>query len=114
MKPVKSFTPLALWVLRIMIILLVYSISFPIIFHMKPAFNIAFIFHLLFMISGIFLFIGGFLRKHTMTLISSIALATLSFYKILDIFTLNFSYLWLLYGFSFATALLFLSIGNKK
>jgi hypothetical protein len=49
-----------------------------------------------------------------MTLISSIALATLSFYKILDIFTLNFSYLWLLYGFSFATALLFLSIGNKK
>jgi len=81
---------------------------------MKPAFNIAFIFHLLFLISGIFLFIGGFLRKHTMTLISSIALATLSFYKILDIFTLNFSYLWLLYGFSFATALLFLSVGNKK
>jgi hypothetical protein len=114
MKPIKAFTPIAMWTLRIVILLLVYTISFPIVFNTKPAFDIAFIFHLLFLIFGILIFIGGFLKKHTMTVIFSIAMAALSFYKILDIFSFNFSYLWLLYSFSFATSLLFLSIGNKK
>jgi hypothetical protein len=47
-------------------------------------------------------------------LISSIALATLSFYRILDIFTLNFSYLWLLYGFSLLLHYYILSVGIKN
>jgi hypothetical protein len=83
MKPVKSLKSLSLWVIRIVLLLLVYTISLPIILNTKPAFNIIFIFHLLFFICGILIFIGGFFRKHTITVISSIALAALSFYKII-------------------------------
>lgn len=90
MKPIKSGLVLAQWLLRItiMLFLLKYFLDDLKTFDFASK---SFYIGSAFVILGVMLFIGGFLSKPSMTIISGMIIALLSLYKIVLIFSGAFS-----------------------
>jgi hypothetical protein len=112
MNPWKSFTGLASWVMRIAITLVIFAHFF----NAFMGFNfqtLGFIIAAVFIVFGVLIFVGGFLSKHTLTVLSALVLLFLSALQAYWAFngvTSTFSF-WLLMC---AASLYFLSNGNKK
>jgi hypothetical protein len=111
MNPWKSFTILAAWLMRIAMMLIIFSYFFNIAMRLDLS-DYRFFIAALFLVFGLLLFVGGFLSRHTMTVVSALVLLILS---ILQAYW-NFSgvtsafALWLLMC---SCSLYFLSHGNK-
>ncbi|MEE0972835.1 MAG: hypothetical protein U0L34_01725 [Paludibacteraceae bacterium] len=84
MKPLKNLELASLWLLRIGIVFLfiaMYGKSID-----KWAFdNYRWIINMVYLLSSITLFIGGFLRKSTVTIIAGLLIAAISIYQIVPI-----------------------------
>lgn len=81
MKPLKSGTALAYWLLRIALFLFLFTIFYSEIgnfnFH-----NLESYFAVAFVALGALLFVGGFMAKPTLTVISGILITLLSSYSL--------------------------------
>jgi len=76
MKPIKSIGPLAAWMLRLGMLLMIVAIVNPII----QQFDVGRIQHIVsavLALFGILLFIGGFLKNSTLTMVSGIVIMIL-------------------------------------
>jgi len=113
MEPVRSLYALSTWLLRLAVLILVYIIFFVTL--RSPDVN-----HLPFWIAAGFalfsmlLFVGGFMKKSSMTVISALILAFGCTYKIVLHFAFNqggFIAIFLVLG---AISLFFFSNGNKQ
>ena len=116
MKPLKNLELAALWLLRIGIVFLFIAM------YGKTIDNWAFdnyrwIINMVYLLSSVSLFIGGFLRKSTVTIISGLIVALISIYQIVPIVADGnisffdptlFQYLTLV-----GLGMLFASVGNK-
>jgi hypothetical protein len=111
MNPWKSFTGLASWLLRIAMMLVIFT-SF---FNTFMTFNfqtLSFFIATAFVVFGVLLFVGGFLSKHSLTVVSALVLLILSViqaYWAFDGATPGFAQ-WLLMC---AASMFFVSNGNK-
>lgn len=84
MKPLKNLELISLWLLRIGIVFLFIAM------YGKSIDNWAFdnyrwIINMVYLLSSVSLFIGGFLRKSTTTIISGLTIALISIYQIVPI-----------------------------
>jgi hypothetical protein len=80
MKPIKSLTPVAEWLMRSGIVLFAVLYYFEIL-EIKNFKSVMFYISLGYILFAILLFIGGFLRKTPLTLISSLALILFTGYQ---------------------------------
>jgi len=79
MKPIKTLFPLSIWLMRLAVLFFVimsYWETFAFFNFKSVLFYVSFIF----ILSAIFLFIGGFLKKDRLTVISSIVLILVTGY----------------------------------
>lgn len=111
MNPWKRFTGLASWLMRIAMVFVIIASFFDtfMAFEVK---NLHFFIALAFLVFGALLFIGGFLSKHSLTVVSALILFGLSViqaYFTFEGITSTFAF-WLLTG---SVALYFVSNGNK-
>lgn len=77
MNPWKNFQGLAGWMMRITILLFIFAGFFP-AFMRFDVHNLHFFIALGFVIFGVMLFVGGFLSKQTLTVVSALVLFILS------------------------------------
>lgn len=85
MKPIKSLLPLAIWLMRIGLILFAYTHYFDTIKNFDYE-NLNFYVALLFCIFSALIFITGFVSKPTITVISGLVLAIISVYNLVKLF----------------------------
>ena len=84
MKPLKNLEIISLWLLRIGVVFLFIAMFG------KSVDNWAFdnyrwVINMVYLLSSILLFVGGFLRKSTLTIISGLIIAAISIYQIVPI-----------------------------
>jgi hypothetical protein len=81
MNPVKSFIPTSAWLLRTIALVMVYQKYFDtmITFSMKGLF---YFFSLAFVVFSVMLFIGGFINKHWMSIVSGFVICGMSLFLI--------------------------------
>ena len=113
MKPIKNFESISKWMLRIFLFLFILSYYYDIImtWNFKDVF---YLINVLYVVFAAFIVIGGFQRASTLTIVSSIVVSSLSFYKAYSVFSGSFLstsfYTFLLLG---AVSLFFVSKGNN-
>ncbi len=114
MRPVRSASGLAKWLLRIAL----FAYIFVLYFSTVKGFNfnyLDFYIGLIFLLFAALLVIGGFLRKHTLTVLSGLIILILSIVEMFRVFDGNMInpkfIMYLLIG---ALGLFFLSKGNKS
>lgn len=112
MKPLKNGLNFANWLMRISLIILVVVIFW------KGAtdFNLSskiFYISLAFVVFSILLFVGGFLSKPTLTVISGLILCSLSIYKIVQQFSGDMSNILANFIMIAAVGLYFACAGNN-
>ncbi len=112
MEQVKAFIPISAWALRIAILVLDYIIFFSAL--LTPDFKkINYLVAVGFTLFGILLFIGGFMKRGTLTIISSIFLIIGCGYEIVMHYGFgqgNFVAVFFVFG---AISLFFFANGNK-
>ncbi|MCF8332105.1 MAG: hypothetical protein K9H84_06605 [Bacteroidales bacterium] len=112
MKPAKSLFPVFLWIVRIAVVFAVYVRFIGLIRSFETdewSFYIAAAFGLF----AVLLLLGGFSRKHNLTIISGLIIAVLSVYQMIQLgFGIGQSMAF--YGLMTSIGLLFVSLGNKK
>lgn len=83
MKPVKALYPLAVWVMRIGLLLFAYDKYFKNFskFHLN---EIQFYISSVFLVAALIIAINGFIYKTTITILSAIAIAGISIYYIIE------------------------------
>lgn len=112
MKPVKNLFLLFLWLLRISILLAIYTRFFHIVKTMDFS-SVSFFISAAFSLFALLLFFGGFAKKHTLTILSGFILAALSIYQMVQLgFEINNNLSF--YGLLLSGSLLFVAVGNKK
>ncbi|MBQ2025883.1 MAG: hypothetical protein II215_05390 [Paludibacteraceae bacterium] len=84
MKPLKNLEIVSLWLLRIGIVFLFIAL------YGKQVDNLAFdnyrwVINMVYLLSSVLLFIGGFLRKSTLTIICGLLIAGISIYQMVPI-----------------------------
>lgn len=116
MKPLKNLELAAMWLLRIGIVFLFIAMFGKTIDNWAFD-NYRWIINMVYLLSSVSLFIGGFLRKSTVTIISGLIVALISIYQIVPIVADGnisffdptlFQYLTLA-----GLGMLFASVGNK-
>lgn len=112
MKPLKGIVPLAMWLMRIAILLFVYVAFFESInllnfkvleFYISAAFTLF----------SVLLLVGGFLKTSSLTVISALFLFILSIYKIVDISSGGLGLTLAMFGLFATISLFFMAAGNK-
>lgn len=112
MSPARSLFPLITWLLRLVILFVVYT-RFAGIIEAFQTSDLIFFIALAYALFALLLFFGGFLKKHTLTIVSGFFLAALSVYQMVRLgFEIgnNLSF----YALLATTGLLFVGLGNKK
>ncbi len=84
MKPLKNFETVSLWFIRIGIVFL-FIAMFGKQVDKWDFDNYRWIINMVYLCSSVLLFIGGFLRQSTLTIISGLILAGISVYQIVPI-----------------------------
>ncbi len=113
MDPVKAFYPLSGWLLRLAVLVIIYILFFVPL----KTFNLSsvdFYIAAAFTIFGILLFVGGFLNKSTLTVLSGLMLLLGCLYKIVMHYAFDKGNSIALYFVFAAIAMFFFSNGNKK
>lgn len=113
MEPVKAFYALSTWLLRVAVLVLVYMIFFVNLRSLN--FNsVDFWIAVGFALFAILLFIGGFMNKHGLTVISSLFLILGCAYKVVMHYAFHkgsFVAIFFIFG---AIAMFFFANGNRK
>jgi hypothetical protein len=113
MEPVRSLYALSTWLLRLALLVLVYIIFFTTL--RSPDVNsLPFWIAAGFALFSMLLFVGGFMKKSSMTVISSLILMLGCIYKIVIYYAFdegNFLAIYLVMG---ALSLFFFTNGNKQ
>ena len=116
MKPLKNLELASMWLLRIGVVFLFIAM------YGKSVDNWAFdnyrwIINMVYLLSSISLFIGGFMRKSTLTIISGLIIAAISIYQIVPIVADGrisfFDPTFFQYIVMTGVGMLFASIGNR-
>lgn len=113
MKPLKSFFPLAVWIMRLAIVLFAITRYFDVMktFHFA---SLLFYIGTLQILFSILLFIGGFFSRHTLTVVSALVVFIITVYHIIVVAGNGFGpdlAMLLLYC---STALYFVTRGNDR
>ena len=113
MRPAKGLFPFAAWMIRISMPVIAYTTFLETVktfdfgdlqFYLAAAFTLF----------SVFLFVGGFLTKHTLTMISALVLLGISLYEVFHFVSEKLNPIFALFMLTAAAMLLFLSIGNKR
>lgn len=109
----KGLYPVALWLVRLTILLLVYVYFFSTFktFNLK---SIDFFVALAYCLFAVLLFVGGFLSSSTLTIVSGWVIFGVSVYEIVANVNSGLSANNAFFAFFAAVALLFATAGNKK
>jgi hypothetical protein len=113
MEPLKFAFPASNWLLRVAVLLLVYMIFFG-TFRSFSTSSIDFWIACGFGLFAILLFVGGFMKKHNLTLISAIMLTLGCGYKIFMYYVFSQGKLVSVFGVFAAITLYFATTGNRK
>ena len=109
MKAMKSLIPIAKWLLRIALLLIVYSMYFK-TFESFKFNNLEYFVALLMVVSVVLLIVGGFIKKDNLTVIAGLVICILS---VLSIFIDGYSAKLIFTHFPAATlGFYFLTNGN--
>ncbi len=110
MKPVKGTIPFAKWLLRLAPLFIIYLISFKVI----KTWNFSDINYLILLglaVFSVLLIIGGFTRKHSLTVISGLLIFILGIIQLIlnldNAASISFALIFIIIGF------FFVSNGNK-
>ncbi len=113
MQPVKSFFVLSTWMLRVSLLLMVYVLFFSAL--RSPDFSsIPFWIAAGFALFSMLLFIGAFMKKSAMTVVSALFLLLGCIYEVVMRFGFNKDNPVAMFFVFGAIALFFFSSGNKK
>lgn len=82
MKPIKSFVPVAQWLMRITVALILFNLYFHRIDDLNFT-SVEWLVSVLLVIFSALLVIGGFLKKHSTTVVSGLVISILSLIMIL-------------------------------
>jgi hypothetical protein len=113
MKPLRSAKGLVHWLLRISLSAFFIFISIPVVIQVNLDSSIFYL-SLLELVFAVMLFIGGFLRKHNVTVISGIALLIAGIYIIFSGWKSELDALLFLHLMIASVALYFVSNGNRN
>jgi len=113
MKPAKAFYPFAAWLIRLTMLLFTYVFFFETIraFDFK---NIDFYIASAFAVFSVLVFVGGFLSKPGMTVVSSFFLCGISIYLLITSFSEKPDVTSVVYMLAISAMLVLFSVGNKK
>lgn len=113
MKPAKGLYPFASWMLRISMILVAYVLFFETLSH--PDFkSVQFFIALGFVLFSVLLFIGGFMTKPDMTVISAIFLFGISAWECYYLISEKPGHILALFTVIASSMAIMVSVGNKK
>lgn len=113
MRPAKALFPFAAWMLRISMPVIAYTTFLDTV----TAFDfgdLQFYIAAAFTLFSVFLFVGGFMSKHTLTMFSALVLLGISLYEAFYLLSDKLNAGFALFMLTAAAMLLFLSIGNKR
>ncbi|MBN2729172.1 MAG: hypothetical protein JXR53_08095 [Bacteroidales bacterium] len=113
MRPAKALFPFSAWMLRISMPVIAYSTFFETVKTFDFS-ELQFYIAAIFSLFSVFLFVGGFMAKHSMTLFSALVLLGVSLFEAFHFISKNPDPIFALFLLSAAAMLLFLSIGNKR
>ncbi len=113
MKPLKTTTPLARWLLRLSLAVFVFFAYFG-TFRNFEFNNLEFYFAAIYVIFGTLLFVGGFLSNSSMTVISGFIIFLLSVYLLIKSFSGDIGEHLLGYLLPASIGFFFLSTGNDN
>lgn len=113
MGPLKGFIPVAMWLLRISLLITAFSTFYKEV-KMLSFSGIHYFIALAFCVFSILLFTGGFMKKPAATVFSSLILFALSAYKIFDLFDVSSPELFSPFILTAGISLFFAATGNKK
>ncbi|MBN2349240.1 MAG: hypothetical protein JXJ22_10400 [Bacteroidales bacterium] len=113
MKPLKSARGLARWILRLSLIIVIFFANYTIFLNFNIK-SVGFYFSLIFLLSGLLLLVGGFLKDPSLTIISSLIILILSVYQLIKIFNGSIGEYLIDEFISVSLAFYFLSAGNKS
>ncbi len=113
MKPAKAFYPFAAWLIRLSMLLFTYVFFFETIraFDFK---SVDFYIASAFALFSVLVFVGGFLSKPAMTVVSSFFLCGLSIYQLITSFSEKPDVITVSYMLGISAMLVLFSVGNKK
>jgi hypothetical protein len=114
MRPVRSASGLAKWLLRIALFAHIFTLYFSTV----KGFNfnhLGFYIAVIYLLFAALLIIGGFVRKHTLTVLSGLIILLLSVFEMFRVFNGNIiSSQFIMYLLMASLGLFFLSKGNKS
>lgn len=113
MKPAKGLYPFAAWLIRLTMLLFAYVFYYKIIAGFDFS-DINFYIAAAFALFTILLFVGGFLTKPAMTVISAFFLFGLSVYEFIQNFSQDPDAPMVIYMLVASVMLMMFSVGNKK
>ncbi|MBN2613855.1 MAG: hypothetical protein JXB00_20020 [Bacteroidales bacterium] len=113
MKPLKTTTPLARWLLRICLAAFLFFTYFSLFksFNLK---SIDFYFAAVYFVFGALIIVGGFLKNHSLTVISGLIIFLLSVYQFIKSFSGELNAGIMVYLLPASIAFYFLSTGNDS
>lgn len=112
MKPLKGIVPISMWLMRIALLLFVYVSFFDTVKALSFK-TLNFYIAAAYVVFSLLLFVGGFIKSGTLTVLSALFLFLVSVYKIVDIADAGISVSFAVYGLIATIALFFMSAGNK-
>jgi hypothetical protein len=112
MKPIKSLYPLSVWFFRIVIVLFAYYSFFPIVKTLEFQ-SLHFFMAVFFCLAAIGLFVGGFVIKANISVVSALVIFLLSLYLIINSWT-GINALRMDYTFVLAIAIFFFTVPVTK
>jgi hypothetical protein len=113
MKPIKSLSPVAEWLMRSGIVLFAVLYYLEIL-EVKNFKSVMFYISLGFILFSFLLFVGGFLRKTSLTMISSIVLILLTGYQTVIFVKSGIDYNFAVFVIIGSVLFHFLANGNKQ
>jgi len=116
MKPLKGMLPIAMWLLRLAVLLFVFATFFDTVksFSFQGIYSFV---ALIFVVAAILLLVGGFMKKQSITIFAGLLIFLLSFYIMFDLFdglTLKMLTTYTPWLITCAVGMLFASVGNKS
>lgn len=113
MRPAKALFPFSAWMLRISMPVIAYTTFLDTVKAFDTS-ELQFYIAAAFTLFSVFLFIGGFMAKHSMTMFSALVLLGISLYEAFHFLSEKSNPIFALFLLTAAAMLLFLSIGNKR
>lgn len=113
MQPAKKLFPLAVWMLRAALLVLVYMIFFVTLRSADPG-NLNFYIAVAFVLCAVLVFVSGFMKQHGLTMIPAALLFLGSLYKIVMHYVYFTEHFVAIYTVMAAVSFFFITNGNRK